>query len=306
MSATHVGRAWSCTVRLVVEDDRVLDAAAADLHTLLDRVDDAASRFRADSALSRANARAGRPIPISLLLVELVDAALRMAAHTDGAVDPTLGRALSGDSATTATSARSLPTGRRSRRALPPRLARRPARPRDRAARPCRAGPRSTSARRRRRTPPTSPRRRSHTDTGRPCWSSSAATSPSPATARTGGCCRSPSARAATVSSCCPRRRPDHVHDHGAPLAARRPARPPHRRPAHRTFRPTARGAPRPSLRPTRCTRTPRAPRRSCWATDAVDWLEAHGYAARLVAHDGTVQPPRAGRRRALTSEVAR
>jgi thiamine biosynthesis lipoprotein len=81
-------------VRLVVEDARVLDAAAADLHTLLKRVDEAASRFRADSELSRANARTGRPTPISLLLVELVDAALRMAHHTDGAVDPTLGRTL--------------------------------------------------------------------------------------------------------------------------------------------------------------------------------------------------------------------
>ncbi|MDP9093667.1 MAG: FAD:protein FMN transferase, partial [Actinomycetota bacterium] len=95
MTATHVGRAWSCTVRLVVDDDRVLDAAAADLHTLLKRVDEAASRFRTDSELSRANARAGRPTPISLLLLELVDSALRMAAHTDGAVDPTVGRTMS-------------------------------------------------------------------------------------------------------------------------------------------------------------------------------------------------------------------
>jgi FAD:protein FMN transferase len=81
-------------VRLVVEDDRMLSAAAADLHTLLDRVDRAASRFRADSALSAANARAGRPTPVSRLLVELVDAALRMAKHTDGAVDPTIGRTM--------------------------------------------------------------------------------------------------------------------------------------------------------------------------------------------------------------------
>jgi thiamine biosynthesis lipoprotein len=94
MSATHVGRAWSCSVRLVVEDERALEPATADLHTLLAKVDDAASRFRPDSALSRANARAGRPTPVPLLLVELVDAALRMAAHTDGAVDPTVGRAM--------------------------------------------------------------------------------------------------------------------------------------------------------------------------------------------------------------------
>src|SRR6476469_3614965 len=95
MSATYVGSAWSCTVRLVVDDDHALDDAAADLHTLLKRVDEAASRFRDDSQLSRANLRAGRPTPVSLLLVELLDAALRMAEHTDGAVDPTLGRVLS-------------------------------------------------------------------------------------------------------------------------------------------------------------------------------------------------------------------
>jgi FAD:protein FMN transferase len=94
MTGAHVARAWSCTVRLVVEDARVLQAAATDLHTLLDRVDKAASRFRADSELSRANAVAGRPVPISLLLVELLDAALRMAEHTGGAVDPTVGRVL--------------------------------------------------------------------------------------------------------------------------------------------------------------------------------------------------------------------
>jgi thiamine biosynthesis lipoprotein len=94
VTATHVGRAWSCTVRLVVDDDRALRPAAADLQALLSNVDAAASRFRADSALSYANARAGRPVPVPRLLADLVEAAQRMAAHTDGAVDPTIGRAL--------------------------------------------------------------------------------------------------------------------------------------------------------------------------------------------------------------------
>ena len=94
MSATWTGRAWSCTVRLVVDDPRTLAAATADLIALLDRVDAAASRFRADSALSVANRRAGRPVPIPKLLVDLVGAALDAAATTDGAVDPTLGLAL--------------------------------------------------------------------------------------------------------------------------------------------------------------------------------------------------------------------
>lgn len=94
MSATQVMRAWSCTVRLVIDDERALRPAVADLQALLDRVDAAASRFRADSALSYANAHAGRPVPVPQLLVELVAAAQRVAADTNGAVDPTIGRAL--------------------------------------------------------------------------------------------------------------------------------------------------------------------------------------------------------------------
>jgi thiamine biosynthesis lipoprotein len=76
---------------LVVDDPAALNPATADLRALLDRVDTAASRFRPDSELSRANGYAGRPVPVSRLLVELVDAALAAAADTGGAVDPTLG-----------------------------------------------------------------------------------------------------------------------------------------------------------------------------------------------------------------------
>lgn len=94
MSATFVGSAWSCTVRLVLDEPRALRAAADDLMALLDRVDRAASWFRADSALSLANRRAGRPTPVPKLLVDLVDAALDAAEQTAGAVDPTLGLAM--------------------------------------------------------------------------------------------------------------------------------------------------------------------------------------------------------------------
>jgi FAD:protein FMN transferase len=91
---TAIFGAWSCTVRLVVADERVLDPATADLVNLLGRVDAAASRFRPDSELSRANDCAGRPIPVSHLLTDLVGAALDAAAETGGAVDPTVGLAL--------------------------------------------------------------------------------------------------------------------------------------------------------------------------------------------------------------------
>jgi FAD:protein FMN transferase len=94
MTATFVGSAWSCTVRLVVDDERALRPAADDLLALLDRVDRAASRFRTDSALSIANRAAGRPTPIPRLLVDLVGAALDAAVQTAGAVDPTLGLAM--------------------------------------------------------------------------------------------------------------------------------------------------------------------------------------------------------------------
>ncbi len=91
---THMFRTWSCTVRLVVEDRRALAPAAADLRALLDRIDRMASRFRPDSALSIANANAGRPVPVPRMLADLVKASLDGADQTGGAVDPTVGLAM--------------------------------------------------------------------------------------------------------------------------------------------------------------------------------------------------------------------
>ena len=51
-------------MRLVVDDPAALPAASADLDALLATVDRVASRFRPDSALSIANARAGKPTPV--------------------------------------------------------------------------------------------------------------------------------------------------------------------------------------------------------------------------------------------------
>jgi FAD:protein FMN transferase len=94
MTGSYVGSAWSCTVRLVVDDQRVLRPATEDFLTLLARVDAVASRFRPDSALSIANARAGRPTPVPRLLVDLVAVALEAGDQTDGLVDPTVGLAV--------------------------------------------------------------------------------------------------------------------------------------------------------------------------------------------------------------------
>ena len=93
-TGAYVGRAWSCTVRMTLEDARALAPATADFTALLTKVDQIASRFRPDSALSIANSRAGKPTPVPKLLVDLVDAALQAAVQTDGAVDPTVGLAM--------------------------------------------------------------------------------------------------------------------------------------------------------------------------------------------------------------------
>jgi thiamine biosynthesis lipoprotein len=60
----------------------------------IDAIDVAASRFRDDSELARVNAAGGATVPISRLLHDAARVALRAAAVTGGAVDPTLGEAL--------------------------------------------------------------------------------------------------------------------------------------------------------------------------------------------------------------------
>jgi thiamine biosynthesis lipoprotein len=64
------------------------------LHRELERIDKAASRFRADSEISRVHRAQGHPVDISPCLFEAVSAALRVAEATDGAVDPTVGNAM--------------------------------------------------------------------------------------------------------------------------------------------------------------------------------------------------------------------
>ncbi|TCC54940.1 FAD:protein FMN transferase [Kribbella pittospori] len=94
MSASRTWTAWSCTVRLTVDNPAVLGAACGELKALMDRVDKAAGRFRPDSELSIVNARAGALVPVSRLLVDLVDVSLVAASVSGGAVDPTVGAAV--------------------------------------------------------------------------------------------------------------------------------------------------------------------------------------------------------------------
>jgi thiamine biosynthesis lipoprotein len=81
-------------VVLRTTDSRGLGAARAAVEDELCAIDRACSRFRADSELSRANARSGRPVKVSTLFAQALEVALRAARLTDGDVDPTVGRAL--------------------------------------------------------------------------------------------------------------------------------------------------------------------------------------------------------------------
>ncbi|MDP9273037.1 MAG: FAD:protein FMN transferase [Chloroflexota bacterium] len=87
-------RALGTSVHLLVTDARAAVAARDAVIDVLEQVDAAYSRFRADSELSRLNARPGQTVPISPLLAVAIGAALRGARVTDGAVDPTVGRAM--------------------------------------------------------------------------------------------------------------------------------------------------------------------------------------------------------------------
>ncbi len=71
-----------------------LDLARVAVERELAAIDRACSRFRPDSELSRVNARVGRPVQTTPLLIEALEVALRGAELTDGDVDPTVGRAL--------------------------------------------------------------------------------------------------------------------------------------------------------------------------------------------------------------------
>jgi thiamine biosynthesis lipoprotein len=79
---------------LEVREPELLEAAERAVRDELAAIDAACNRFRPDSELSRLNARAGRPAPIGTLLTEALELALRAAALTDGAVDPTIGESL--------------------------------------------------------------------------------------------------------------------------------------------------------------------------------------------------------------------
>ena len=84
---------WSTTARLVVTDPDALPVARRVVADVTRQVEDACSRFRPDTEISRLPAD-GTPTRVSPLLAELVAAALLAAERTGGDVDPTLGVAM--------------------------------------------------------------------------------------------------------------------------------------------------------------------------------------------------------------------
>ena len=88
------GRALGCSMRVIVTRPAALAAARAAVEEVVAAIDDAASRFRADSELSRLNASPDRPVRVGPLLARAIDEALRGAMLTGGAVDPTVGTAV--------------------------------------------------------------------------------------------------------------------------------------------------------------------------------------------------------------------
>ncbi len=86
-------RALGTTARVVThrgDPDRALELVAAELEL----VEQACSRFRGDSDLTRVNESPGRPVRVDRRLVQAVEVAIRAARVTDGRVDPTIGNAL--------------------------------------------------------------------------------------------------------------------------------------------------------------------------------------------------------------------
>ncbi len=86
--------ALGSTATVVVTHPDALAPAQSAVEQVVDAFDRACSRFREDSEVSAVNALAGTAVPVSALLLDAVEAALRAARLTDGDVDPTVGEAL--------------------------------------------------------------------------------------------------------------------------------------------------------------------------------------------------------------------
>ena len=98
MSTTLLGivddRALGTSMRVIVTRPDRLGTAKAAADRVIRAIDEAASRFRTDSELSRINREPGRRIAVSPLMAQALAAGLRGARLSNGAVDPTVGSAV--------------------------------------------------------------------------------------------------------------------------------------------------------------------------------------------------------------------
>jgi thiamine biosynthesis lipoprotein len=85
---------WGGVGLVAAADSARLEPAREAVAAVVEEFDRACSRFRQDSELTALNAAAGRPVAVSRLLIESVEAALRAATLTGGDVDPSVGEAL--------------------------------------------------------------------------------------------------------------------------------------------------------------------------------------------------------------------
>ena len=84
---------WSTRAYLAVAGGSSVDLASARaaIEPILEAVELSASRFRADSDVSRIATAGGGPVEVSAMTIDLIGVALRSAEQTEGLVDPTLG-----------------------------------------------------------------------------------------------------------------------------------------------------------------------------------------------------------------------
>lgn len=87
-------RALGTSMRLIVTRADRLSVAKEAADQVVNAIDEAASRFREESELSRLNRNPGRQVQVSPLLAHAISAGLRGARLTGGAVDPTVGSAV--------------------------------------------------------------------------------------------------------------------------------------------------------------------------------------------------------------------
>ena len=94
MVATSTWTVWGLEASVTVDDPSVLTRAEYLAREVVGQVDDACSRFRSDSELTRSQQGLASGVQVSPLLAALVQSALDAARWSDGDVDPTLGNDL--------------------------------------------------------------------------------------------------------------------------------------------------------------------------------------------------------------------